>query len=259
MTYSTDPPAQELSVVRATRFIEPLREGGSLPALMEADDLGTYVVKFTGAGQGTTPLTAEIVVTGLAHRLGIRSPRLVFVDLDEEFGRREPDPEIQHLLTSSAGVNLGVDFLPRALGFTDGSGVPSADAAAILWLDALTVNVDRTWRNPNLLIWHGDLWAIDHGASLIFQHTWPDTDTFAKRAYPIDEHVLSAFADDLADADARLRPLVTREALDDIVAAVPETWLPTTSEPSATRKLYVDYLAARAEAADTWLSRGGAQ
>lgn len=246
-----------LPTVRATRYVEPLREGGSLPGLMEADDLGTYVVKFRGAGQGTATLVAEIVVGELARRLGIRVPDLVLVDLDDSIGRREPDPEIQALLLASSGVNLGMDFLPRAFGYDPQARHPAReDAAAVLWLDALTVNVDRSWRNPNLLTWHGQLWAIDHGATLLFQHTWPDLATFAVRPYPIDDHVLSPFADGLPEADARLAPEVTMAALSEILAMVPDDWLPDVpgaDGPDAVRGRFVEYLATRAAASDRWL------
>ncbi|WP_205857248.1 HipA family kinase, partial [Phytoactinopolyspora endophytica] len=206
-----------LPVVRAVRYVQPLREGGSLPGLIETDDLGTYVVKFTGAGQGALALVAEIVVGELARRLGIRVPDLVLVDLDDAIGRREPDPDVQQLLLASSGLNLGVDFLPRALGYDGRGRRPKPEAAApVLWLDALTVNVDRSWRNPNLLLWHGELWAIDHGASLIFHHGWPDVDSFAARPYPIDDHVLAPFAGDVAAAHAQLAPQVTTDLLSDV-------------------------------------------
>ncbi|NED95637.1 aminotransferase class I and II [Phytoactinopolyspora alkaliphila] len=246
-----------LPLVRAVRYVQALREGGSLPGLIETDDLGTYVVKFRGAGQGTAALVAEIVVGELGRRLGIRVPDLILVDLDEAIGRREPDPDIQQLLLASVGVNLGMDFLPRAVGY-DGRGrrPPPVDAAAILWLDALTVNVDRSWRNPNLLLWHGDVWAIDHGASLIFHHGWPSVTAFAGRDYPTGEHVLAPFADHVAEVHERLAPLVTREALAEVMGAVPEEWLPEAPEtdgPEAVRSRYADYLLSRLEQAPRWL------
>ena len=149
------------------RYVTPLREVGSLPGLVEADDLGTYVVKFHGAGQGPNVLVAEVIVGELARRLGIRVPELKTIELDEAIGRREPDPEVQQLLVASAGTNLAVDFLPGSLGYDGTSFRPDPQVAArILWLDALVANVDRSWRNPNLLVWHATLWAIDHGAVL---------------------------------------------------------------------------------------------
>ncbi|NED98964.1 HipA family kinase [Phytoactinopolyspora halotolerans] len=246
-----------LPVVRAVRYVQPLREGGSLPGLIETDDLGTYVVKFTGAGQGTSALVAEIVVGELARRLDIRVPALVLVDLDEAIGRREPDPDVQQLMLASTGLNLGVDFLPRALGY-DGRGrrPPSDVAAPVLWLDALTVNVDRSWRNPNLLLWHGELWAIDHGASLVFHHGWPDAEAFAKRPYPVDDHVLAPFAGQVAAAHERLAPRVTAELLAEVMDLVPTGWLPEvpgTAGAEAVRARYVDYLTLRLRNASAWL------
>ena len=153
-----------IETVAVTRYVTPLREGGSLPGLVEGDDLGTYVCKFHGAGQGVRVLVAEVIVSGLATRLGLHTPRLVALDLDPEIARYEADEEVQDLLNASPGLNLGIDFLPGAFGY-EGEAATSADTAArVLWLDAFTANVDRTWRNPNLLLWHDDLWVIDHGA-----------------------------------------------------------------------------------------------
>lgn len=256
--------------VTATRYVEPLREGGSLPALMEADDLGTYVVKFIGAGQGRLALVAELVVGELAQRLGIRVPKLVMIDVAEAFGRREPDPEIQQLLLDSAGVNLGMDYLPRSIGYSGQNSIDADAAASILWLDALTVNVDRSWRNPNLLIWHGDLWAIDHGASLLFQHIWPDIAAFRTRPYSVDDHVLAAYVGRLPKVHAALAPQVTPDVVADILRLVPDDWLPgpgrgfrdrQTAEmtelpdANAVRALYAEYLVNRA-ASDSWVPRG---
>jgi hypothetical protein len=162
-----------IRTVAATRYVAPLREGGSLPGLVEADDLGTYVCKFRGAGQGLKVLVAEVVVGELARRLGIATPELVAVELDRVIGTYEADEEVQDLLSASIGLNLGVDFLPGSFGYDAAYSPDPEVAASILWLDALTANVDRSWRNPNLLVWHGDLWAIDHGASLYFHHGWP--------------------------------------------------------------------------------------
>lgn len=249
-------PSATLPTVRATRYVEPLREGGSLPGLMETDDLGTYVVKFRGAGQGAATLVAEIVTGEIGRRLGIRVPDLVLVQLDDAIGRSEPDPEIQALLLASSGINLGLDFLPRAFGYDPQGRLPDRDdAAAIIWLDALTVNVDRSWRNPNLLTWHGQLWAIDHGASLLFQHTWPEVDVFARRPYPLDDHVLAPFADALPAVDARLAPQVTRSMLAEVLALVPDDWLPGVPGGDA-RERFADYLGARAAASQAWLPAG---
>jgi hypothetical protein len=191
-----------LEQVTATRYATPLREGGSLPGIVEADDLGTYVVKFRGAGQGLKVLVAEVVVGELARALGLAVPRLTVVDLQAPIAKYEADEEVQDLLTASLGLNLGIDFLPGSFGY-DGSRPPEPDTAAdILWLDALTANVDRTWSNPNLLVWHGRPWLIDHGAALYFHHSWPsrapDPARFAAQPFDASTHVLR----DMAQAPA---------------------------------------------------------
>jgi hypothetical protein len=216
-----------LRAVTATRYVEPLREGGSLPALMEAEDDGLYVVKLRGAGQGLPPLVAEVVVGELARSLGFAMPELVTVVLAPELARAEPDPEIQELLAKSAGVNLGVDFLPGALPFTPAAlaRIDARLAADIVWLDALSTNVDRTPRNPNLLVWHGATWLIDHGAALYRQHGSEPLSSSARAAFPaIAEHVLLGAAGSIEDADARLaeRALASAERA---IEQVPEEWL----------------------------------
>src|SRR3954464_9851267 len=206
-----------MRAVRATRYVAPLREGGSLPALVEADDDGLYVLKFRGAGQGRKALVAEVVAGELARALGLAVPGLVGGEVGPVIGRAEPDPEIQELLLASAGTNLGVDFLPGALPFRPPAGrAPSAGlAAGIVWLDALVTNVDRTARNTNLLHWHGNLWLIDHGAALYFHHAGAREEGHERTAFPaIAEHVLLPFAGSLREADARLAPRVTRAVLD---------------------------------------------
>jgi hypothetical protein len=213
--------------VSATRYVTPLREGGSLPGLVEADDDGLYVVKFRGAGQGTGALVAEVVAGELARSLGLPVPELVLADLDPQIGVAEPDPEIQDLLMASAGLNLGVDFLPGALGFT-AAAATAADpefCANVVWFDALVMNLDRTPRNPNLLTWHGRTWLIDHGAALYPQHS--DAGLAASAGDPfrlIADHVLQPFAGPVADADARLAD-VAAEAVGAAIAAVPDEWL----------------------------------
>jgi hypothetical protein len=234
--------------VAATRYVTPLREGGSMPGLVEADDDGLYVLKFRGAGQGPRVLAAEVIVGELARALGLPVPELVTMDVDVALGRAEPDPEIQDLITASAGTNLGVDFLPGALPYTPAAGwVPDAElAAAIVWLDALTTNVDRTAQNPNLLLWHGRLWLIDHGAALYLQHAGLRPAEHAPRSFPqIADHVLLPCASSIADADARLAPHVDRALLEDLVGRVPEDWL-VGEEPET----YVDYLVRRLDARD---------
>ena len=251
--------------VRATRYVTPLREGGSLPGIVEADDLGTYVVKFRGAGQGTASLVAEVVVGELGRRLGVRVPELVGVDLDPEIGRREPDEEVQDLLQVSAGLNLGMDFLPGSVGY-DGVGwrPPVEEALAVHWLDAFAANVDRTWRNPNLLVWHRTLWAIDHGAALVFQHAWPPVERWAARPYDLAQHVLGpvvaeASAAQVADADARLAGAVTAEVLAEVLALVPDAWLLGMNAAVGDdrgaddwRARYVEYLLARLGGDRVW-------
>jgi hypothetical protein len=226
--------------------VTPLREGGSLPALVEADDDGLYVLKFHGAGQGPKALVAEVIVGELARGLGFPVPELVLVELDPSIGRAEPDPEIQDLLLASGGVNLGVDFLPGALPFSPAAG-PEPDpgfAADVVWLDALTTNVDRTAQNPNLLWWHGRLWLIDHGAALFFHHAAETAPEHARGAFEaVRDHVLLPYASSVEEADGRLASRVDAELLDRATAAVPREWL----GPGG-RDMYVDYVGARLEA-----------
>ena len=227
-----------LSTVVATRYVTPLREGGSLPGLMEADDDGLYVVKFRGAGQGAKALVAELLAGELARRLGLNVPELVFVELDPALGRAEPDPEIQDLLDASPGLNLGVDFLPGALSFdaADGGDAVAPELAAdIVWFDALMANVDRTPRNPNLLLWHGRLWLIDHGAAVYHQHAAGDLAAQARASFPaIGEHVLLPYAGSILEADGRLAPRLPVEILEALAALIPQGWQEHPSEAYAT-------------------------
>ncbi len=247
--------------VVATAYLTPLREGGSLPGLVEADDLGTYVVKFTGAGQGPKALVAEIVVGELGRALGIAVPELALIEVDPEIGRREPDQEVQDLVTASAGTNLAVDFLPGSVGYDAAFGVPAEVAAAVVWLDAFVANVDRSARNTNLLIWHRQLWAIDHGACLRFHHSWGSVTAFAESAYNYGDHVL-ADRGDPQTVHAALSRRVTRELLRTVLDQVPDAWLspdPRRPDPrapadaAAARVTYADYLTARLAAAQRWL------
>jgi hypothetical protein len=239
-----------LKEVTATRYITPLREGGSLPGLVEADDFGTYVLKFTGAGQGRKTLVAEVVCGELARRLGLRVPRLVTVELDAELGLGEPDQEVQSLLRSSGGTNLGMDFLSGALGFDPLAFTVTPDEAGrIVWFDALVNNVDRSWRNPNLLMWRGELWLVDHGATMIWHHNWPGAEASAARPYDASDHALAPFAPDVAAAAAELAPQVTEELLADVTAQIPDAWLtgePGFDTPDDLRQAYARPLLARA-------------
>jgi hypothetical protein len=253
-----------IRTVAATRYVAPLREGGSLPGIVEADDLGTYVCKFRGAGQGLKVLVAEVVVGELARALGIRTPELVAVDLEAAIGKYEADEEVQDLLTASIGLNLGVDFLPGSFGFDGGCTPDPTVAASVLWLDALTANVDRSWRNPNLLVWHRDLWAIDHGASLYFHHGWSggigSSERFAAQPYDASDHVLIAHRGGVAAADSALAALVTRDLLGDVLAQVPDEWLepvPGAETPAELRAAYVDFLLARVGGSRSWLPVSG--
>jgi hypothetical protein len=252
-----------LDQVTATRYVTPLKEGGSLPGIVEADDLGTYVLKFRGAGQGLKVLVAEIIVGELARALGLRVPRMAVVDLQAPIAKYEADEEVQDLLTASLGTNLGIDFLPGSFGY-DGSRPPTPDVAAdILWLDALTANVDRTWSNPNLLVWHRDPWLIDHGAALYFHHGWPsrgaDPQRFANQPFDASTHVLRDVAADPRAAHDRLAPLLTDELLQAVTAQVPDEWLeqaPGLGTPDAVRTAYLEHLLARVAHSAAWLPGG---
>jgi hypothetical protein len=230
--------------VAATRYVTPLREGGSLPALVEADDDGLYVLKFRGAGQGPKMLVAEIVAGELARALGLPVPELVVAELDPAIGRSEPDAEIQDLLLASAGTNLGVDFLPGSLPFSPAVGpAPDADLSAdVVWFDALVTNIDRTAQNPNLLTWHRRIWLIDHGAALYWHHS-PDREPDPSgRFEQVRDHVLLPFASSIDAADTRLAPQLTPGLLEAVVAAVPAEWL-----DNANPQMYIDYLTRRLE------------
>ncbi|MDB1089395.1 hypothetical protein PJ985_17675 [Streptomyces sp. ACA25] len=239
-----------LPEVAATRYVTPLREGGSLPGLVEGDDLGTYVMKFTGAGQGRKSLVAEVVSGSLARRLGLRVPDLVRLQLDPAIGRGEPDQEVQQLLSASTGLNLGMDYLPGSLGFDPlAYRVTAAEAGEVVWFDALVQNADRSWRNPNLLVWHGDLWLIDHGATLVWHHSWAGAAAAAERPYDASDHALAPFGPDVTAAAGRLAPLVTERLLTEVLAEVPDEWLtgePGFTSPHAVRAVYAEVLLARA-------------
>lgn len=239
-----------LKEVAATRYITPLREGGSLPGLVEGHDGGTYVLKFTGAGQGRKTLVAEVVCGELARRLGLRVPGLVTLGLDPVLGLGEPDEQVQELIKSSGGTNLGMDFLTRAIGFDPlAFEVGPEEAGRIVWFDALINNVDRSWRNPNLLMWHGELWLIDHGATMIWHHHWPGARASAAKPYDAADHALARFGPDVAAAAAEFAPLVTEDLLAEVTAEIPDVWLtdePGFETPDALRRAYAEPLLARA-------------
>jgi hypothetical protein len=231
--------------VAATRYVAPLREGGSLPGLVEADDDGLYVMKFRGAGQGPAALVAEVVAGELARAVGLPVPELVLAELDPELAKAEPDIEIQELAAASVGLNLGVDFLPGSLAFTAAAGNSLAPdrAADVVWFDALVMNVDRTPRNPNLLVWHGQVWLIDHGAAFYRQHAEEPLASSARAAFPlIREHVLLGRAGPIAGADARLAGAAA-DAIAHAVAQVPDQWLG--DRPTARRADFAEFLGDR--------------
>ncbi|MFW3170866.1 HipA family kinase [Geodermatophilus sp. CPCC 206100] len=246
-----------LPAVTATRYVTPLREGGSLPGLMEADDLGTYVVKWRAAGQGVKVLVAEVVCGELARALSLPVPALVTVDVAPELAVGEPDVEVQELLQRSAGRNLGLDYLPGALDFEAGVATVEPELAGrVLWLDALIGNVDRSWRNPNMLFWHGRLQLIDHGAALTFHHNWPGAAAAVARPYDAAQHALIDCEPHVRAADAALAPRVTADLLAGVLAQVPDDWLEGPSpddEPDAVRARYADQLLSRLAARDAWL------
>jgi hypothetical protein len=242
----------ELRRVTVTRYVTPLREGGSLPAIVEADDSGLYVLKFRGAGQGAKALVAELVAGEIARALGLTLPEIVFAELDPDLARTEPDPEIQQLIRASAGLNLALDYLPGAATFD-----PLADrgdgelASRIVWFDALVSNVDRTPRNTNMLVWHRRLRLIDHGAALYFHHSWDNYrersgDPFARSV----DHVLLPFASSIAEVDRELAERLTPSCIEAIVAAVPDSWLDGDNfgDAATLRAAYVDYLCRRLQA-----------
>ena len=237
--------------VTATRYVTPFREGGSLPGLVEADDDGLYVVKFHGAGQGPRALVAEWLAGEIARAVGLLVPELVMIDVDATLGDAEPDEELQDLVQRSGGLNLGLDFLPGALTFNPGATDPvdPALAADVVWLDALVTNPDRSVANPNLLIWHGRMWLIDHGAALYIHHTWRDPDEHATRPFERSaDHVLLPYAGSIVEADERLAARLDDGLFGSLAAAIPDAWLsddPQVGDAEAQRAAYVRYLERR--------------
>ncbi|HEX9961995.1 MAG TPA: HipA family kinase [Pyrinomonadaceae bacterium] len=236
-----------LRTVKAMRYVTPLREGGSLPAIVEADDDGLYVLKFRGAGQGVKALIAELIAGEIGRALGLRLPEIVFVELDGRLARTEPDPEIQDLIKASDGLNLALDYLPGSITYDALIEKPSAALASkIVWFDALTANVDRTARNANMLWWHKNLWLIDHGAAFFYHH---NAETFRSNSRnpfrQIKDHMLLPFADEIEKADAEASAKLTPEALREIVSLIPDEWL---DDAEKARADYFEFLKNRLDA-----------
>jgi hypothetical protein len=248
----------ELRTVSVTRYVTPLREGGSLPAIAEADDDFLYVLKFRGAGQGIKALIAELIGGELARALGLKVPEIVFAHLDTAFGRSEPDEEIQDLLKASVGLNLALHFLSGAITFDPTVNKPDPVLASkIVWLDCLLTNVDRTYRNTNMLVWNKELWLIDHGAALYFHHSWQNWEEQARRPFSmVKDHVLLPQASELEAVDKELRQLITADTIQSIVSLVPDEWLVNGlpgQSPADMRQVYIQFLLTRIETSQTFV------
>lgn len=247
----------EIRTVHVTRYVTPLREGGSLPAIAEADDDFLYVIKFRGAGQGVKALIAELIGGEIARALGLKLPEIVFAELDTAFGRTEPDEEIQDLLKASVGTNLALHYLSGALTFDPAVTRPDAKLASqIVWLDCLITNVDRTARNTNMLIWKKELWLIDHGAALYFHHSWQNWKEHAAKPFvQVKDHVLLPFAGELEAVNKEYAPILTAEVINKIVARIPDSWLTDLQEgtPQEHREVYAQYLLTRISLSNTFI------
>lgn len=259
-----NPEIKPLRRVAVERYVTPLREGGSMPAVVEGDDLGVYVLKFRGAGQGVRALLAEIIAGGVARAIGLPVPEIVLAVLDPALAQTEPDPEIQDLIRASGGLNVGLDYLSGALNFDPAVDAVSDDfASRLVWFDTLVGNVDRTARNTNLLMWHRKPWLIDHGAALTFHHAWNGAVAQPARPFaPIADHVLLAQATLLAQVDAELAGRLGADVLQGILADVPDEFLALAgaehaegplAQPASHRQAYVDYLRARLAGRAAWL------
>jgi HipA-like kinase len=265
MANQMDNQPSAVRTVTATRYVTPLREGGSLPAIIEADDDGMYVLKFRGAGQGPKALIAELVAGEIGRALGLPVPEIVFVELDPELARTEPDPEIQELIRASSGLNLALDYLPGSVTYDPVAEKLDADLASrVVWFDAYVTNVDRTPRNANMLMWHRRLWLIDHGAALYFHHTWTNYRERSRAGFPmIKDHVLlpSTTVAALRDTDSKMSDLLTPEVIHDIVRLIPDAWLTVESQiseagfagPGEFRDAYIEYLLSRLNAPHVFL------
>ncbi len=250
---------KSVRTLQATRYVTPLREGGSLPAIVEADDLGLYVVKFRGAGQGTLALVAEWIAGEIGRLLGFRVPELVLIDVDAALGRNEPDQEIRDLLQASAGLNLALDYLPGSVTFDPAAGdmADAETASRAVWFDSFITNVDRTAKNPNLLCWHRELYFIDHGAALYFHHNWPTAERISRSRFaPVRHHILLPWASKIEEANDSVLPLLTETALRDVISLVPEEWLRPASgveAPPDPRAAYFEFFMRRLRAAPAFV------
>jgi hypothetical protein len=243
-----------IRTVHATRYVLPLREGGSLPAIVEADDFGLYVVKFRGAGQGLLALIAELIAGEVARALGLNVPEIVLIEIDPTLGRNEPDYEIRQLLKASSGLNLALDYLPGSVMFDPAARETASptEASMTVWFDAFTINVDRTAKNANLLLWHRRLYLIDHGAALFFHHDWPSMEKKIESPFSdIAQHILLPWASEIEQTGAIARNKLTPAALSEIVALVPDAWLETVPHLNAAQRRagYVEFLTRRLTAA----------
>jgi len=249
----------EIRTVNVMRYVTPLREGGSLPAIAEADDDFMYVIKFRGAGQGVKTLIAELVAGEIARALGLKIPEIVFANLDEAFGRTEPDEEIQDLLKASTGLNLGLHYLSGAITFDPVTIVVNEDLASkIVWFDSFVTNVDRTVRNTNMLLWHKELWLIDHGASLYFHHSWDNFQQQAERPFQqVKDHVLLKQASKLFYVDEIFRQILTEEKIKSIVSLIPDGWLNKENDlqtAETKRTIYTEFLTSRINASEIFVN-----
>lgn len=243
-----------LRTANATRYVVPLREGGSLPAIVEAGDLGLYVVKFRGAGQGALALVAELIAGEIGRALELRVPEIIFIEIDSALGRNEPDYEIRQLLKASTGLNLAMDYLPGSTMFDPAARdtVTAPEASLLVWFDAFTQNVDRTPRNANLLVWHRKLYPIDHGAALFFHHDWPSREKKISSPFAeIEQHILLPWASEIREATAIAHERLTRNVLEEIVGQAPDAWLesiPGSLSAAERRAGYLDFFTRRLEA-----------
>ena len=249
----------QLRNVEVIRYVKPLREGGSLPAIVEADDEFMYVLKFRGAGQGVKALIAELIAGEIARALGLRVPEIVFAHLDEAFGRTEPDEEIQDLLRASEGLNLALHYLAGAITFDPlVTKIDARLASQVVWLDCLVTNVDRTVRNTNMLMWHKELWLIDHGASLFFHHSWENWEAQSRRPFvQVKDHVLLPQAAELDTINNEFRAILSPDRIRAIVALIPDEWLTggaSLESASEQRQVYVQFLESRLASSEIFVN-----